>query len=98
MQRYFSKNHTKIFYLHCYDKKIKCKKYWNKIIYKTRAHNIWKFEIHIQCTNLSEYLKQFWDKILTLPTDITFTVFVKDLSFAEYLGISFGFSEVSNTL
>ena len=38
------------------------------------------WEIHIQCTNLLEYLNNF--EIRTLPTDITFIVFIKNLSLA----------------
>ena len=38
------------------------------------------WEIHIQCTNLLEYLNNF--EIRTLPTDITFIIFIKNLSLA----------------
>ena len=41
-------------------------------------HITWK--IHIQCTNLLEYLNNF--EIRTLPTDITFIIFIKNLSLA----------------
>ena len=66
------------FFIFCWERKILKQNHLQTIF---SQH--WKFEIHIQCTNLSEHLNSFWDKTLTMPIDITFTIFVKDLSFAR---------------
>ena len=78
MMGHGSKNHKKIFQLHCYDKKS------TKLPFYFTNHMLTTLKIwnsHSMHWSIRVF-KQFWDKNLTLPIDITL-FFVTYLSFAK---------------